>query len=250
MMYGNLSQGIVMNYSDDCIQSIIAPDDWWVKYDTNKICRGALIYTFIPHVDQLPYTFEPIGRSKAEQHDRAEVNVKPLKVGEVLKQAELPVAAMPLYGNEVWAAYRAKKRPCLTLGTNFPTVDSDLTKKKPKSSTANTTIVAPFYGADENNNRAGYTRDFIERVRHLEYPQFHWDSLPNKNKNSPKESILRLDHLQPVGSHYMSYKLSGYKLSDEAMNLIDELVNWQFLKGFPKDSLLIDYRKSIESNFL
>ena len=53
----------------------------------------------------------------------------------------------------------------------------------------------------------------VERTRHREYPQFFWDQLPI---SGVEESILRLDHLQPIGNHHNAYQLSEYKLNNDA----------------------------------
>ncbi len=64
----------------------------------------------------------------------------------------------------------------------------------------------------------------------------------------PKESILRLDHIQPVGLHYFAFEHSGYSLSDEAVELIlDDWLKWVFCGGLPPDSLILDYQKNIAS---
>ena len=60
----------------------------------------------------------------------------------------------------------------------------------------------------------------VERTRHCEYPQFFWDQLPVAGS---EESILRLDHLQPMGTHHDAHQLSEYKLSDDALEVVDEL---------------------------
>ncbi len=233
-------------YPDDCIQSIIAtPEEWWSKNDERKLGRGALIFAFVPHVDQLPYAFVPIGRNKANEHGEARVKVAPLKVDQALKQTELPVAAMPLHRGEVWAAYRAKVRPCLVLGSiDAPVVDKKLIKGMPKYLTARTILVAPHYGADKDGTRAGYNTEFVERIRHCEYPQFVWNPLPIKG--GPNESILRLDQLQPIGAHYASHRVTEFQLSEDALGVIDELLQWLVWGGVPEGGHIASYRELIE----
>ena len=72
-------------YPDDCIQAVVG-GDWWVKNDDRILCRGALIVAFLPHVDQVPYTFEPIGRKEADRHNSALVKVSPLRVDQPLRR--------------------------------------------------------------------------------------------------------------------------------------------------------------------
>lgn len=232
-------------YPDDCIQHIVG--DWWIKNEERSLCRGALILAFVPHVDQVPYTFSPVGRTDAGRHKDAIVRVEPLKVEQALKQTDLPVAAMPLNYGEVWAAYRAKKRPCIVMGTPGVEVERSLVKGMSKTATSPTMLVVPSYGVPRSENRAGYPPAFVERVRQLEYPRFFWDRLPDSGDTS--ESILRLDHLQPVGTHYASYKVLGWKLSPDALEVMDDLLKLQIWGGVQPNSLVKAFRESIEEMF-
>ena len=233
-------------YPDDCVQSIIHPNHWWVANEHKQLCRGALVFAFLPHIDQVPYTVKPVGRVQADQHDTAEIKIEPLRIRQPRKQTELPVAAMPLHAGELWAAYRAKKRPGLVVSANHNPIDRKLTKGMPNRFTAPTILACPYFGADQDGKRSGYSPQFVERVRHCEYPQFFWDKLPI---DGPQESILRLDQIQPVGTHHNSYQLSAFKLSDDALEVIDELIQWQIWGGVRADSLIALYRQEIESFF-
>ena len=233
-------------YPDDCIQSIIHPNAWWVNNTDRTVCRGALVFTFVPHADQTPYTFEPVARTDATQHNSAIVKVAPIRVNQPLKKTELPVAAMPSYPGEVWAAYRAKRRPCLIIGSAFPRVDPALTKGMARHSTAPTILAAPYYGATKDGSRGGYNPALVEQIRHCDYPQFLWDQLPI---TGPEESILRLDHLQPIGNHHNAYQLSEYKLSSDALEVVDELFRFLIWGEVPEDSLIAMYREEILSTF-
>lgn len=232
-----------MTYPDICLQSLIQPDSWWVSDNAVSLQRGGLIQAFVPHIDQNPYTFEPIGRREADDHTTARVKVAPLKVDQPLKQTELPVAAMPLNGNEVWVAYRAKRRPCLVLGTSGIDVPRGVTRGKPNHATAPTLLVAPFYGATAGAKRAGYNPEFIERVRRCEYPQFVWDHLPHP---SGEESVLRLDQAQPIGTHHASYKHLNFRLHESALMIIDELLQWLVSGTLPADGWIENYVKCLE----
>ena len=233
-------------YPEDCVQSIIQPDDWWTSNTDRVLCRGALVFAFIPHVDQVPYTFEPVARTEAARHDSATIQVAPLRVGQPLRRTDLPVAAMPLHSGEVWSAYRAKTRPCLIAGSAPPRVDPALTTGMARYSTAPTLLAAPYYGATRDGRRGGYNPAFVERIRHCDYPQFLWDQLPI---SGAEESILRLDHLQPIGNHHNAYRLSEYKLSDDALEVVDELFRLLIWGEIPEDSLIAMYREEILSTF-
>lgn len=242
-MYGTLRIEKVEMYPDDCLQSIYGDDNWWVTDEDADLNQGDLIRCFIPHVDQIPYTFEPIGRNDPRDHEEAIVKVAPLKVEKPLKQTDLPVAAMTLYKNEVWAAFRAKNRPCLVLGTNNKIAKSKFTQGMPKTNYASLILVAPFYGADHTSS---FTPAFIERVRHCDYPQFMWDILPMYDG---KESILRLDQTQPIGTHHNAFKKTGFKLSEEALGVVNELKTFVLEGGLPKDGDVIAYQELIKESF-
>lgn len=232
-------------YPLDSVQNIVS--FWWVEDDKAELKRGSLIYAFLPHVDQVPHTLIPVGRKDPIQHKEALIRIEPLHIKKGHPKPTLPVAALPLYERELWTVYRAKKRPCLVLGTEQRQVDTDLRKDMPKSLTSPTLLVAPYYGADKDGTRSGYHPELVERIRHAEYPQFFWDKLPLQG---PKESILRFDHIQPVGLHYDSYEHSGYRLSDDAVELIiDDWLTWVFYGGLPDDSFILDYQNELSSSF-
>ena len=71
--------------------------------------------------------------------------------------------------------------------------------------------------------------------------------IPKKDKCI--ESILRLDHIQPIGAHHDSHKLLDYKLSDSALEIIDELIGWMIWGGVREDSLIKMYRDEMEALF-
>ena len=231
-------------YPEDCVQSLIDP--WWIDNTDRVLCRGALVFAFVSHTDQVPYTFEPLARTEATRHDSATIQVAPLRVGQPLTRTKLPVAAMLLHSGEVWAAYRAKRRPCLIIGPASPRVDRALTRGMARHSTAPTVLAAPYYGVTRDGSRGGYNPAFVERIRHCDYPQFLWDQLPISES---EESILRLDHLQPIGNHHNAYQLSAYKLSDDALEAVDDLFSWLIWGQVPEDSLIEMYQELIRTTF-
>lgn len=230
-----------MTFPTDSIQNIV--DAWWKNCGKDELKRGALIRAFVPHVDQIPYTLIPVGRKEAGEHSKAIIEITPLQISAPRSKATLPVAALSIPEDELWTAYRAKKRPCLVIGTKQQHVDNSLRHDMPKKLTSPTLIVAPYYGADRDGKRAGYNPELVDRIRHAEYPQFMLDCLPI---SGTKQSVLRLDHMQPVGLHYLTYEHSGFCLSDEAVELIlDDWLQWLFYGGLPANSLILDYQKEI-----
>lgn len=234
-----------MTFPTDSIQYIV--NSWWESCDKDELKRGALIQAFVPHVDQIPNTLIPVGRNEAGEHSKAIIEISPLRISASRSKGTLPVAALSIPNDELWTAYRAKKRPCLVIGNLQPHVDDELRHDMPRKLTSPTLIVAPYYGADQDGRRAGYNPVLVDRIRHAEYPQFMLDYLPI---TGPNESILRLDHIQPVGRHYQAFEHSGYCLSDEAIEYImDDWLQWLFYGGLPKECLLIEYQKEMIATY-
>ncbi|MBW2740262.1 MAG: hypothetical protein JRE64_15775 [Deltaproteobacteria bacterium] len=187
-------------YPDDSIQGVLYPTPWWEKDSTRDYKRGRLVKFFAPHVVQTPFTLIPVGRDEPTEHNTAIVKIAPLDIRSVLRYPKLPVAALPQYKKEVRAVYRAKKRPGLIVCSG------------------------------------GTKMEFVKRIRRCEYPQYMWDLLPING--STEESVMRLDHLQPVGRSQDSMELLDYCLSDDALLLFDEWLEW-LLKGFLKQKLCL-----------
>ena len=246
MKCGSPIQERAKMYPEDSIQfAFFDEGEWWRKDEKHIPRRGSLIWAIVPYVDQLPYAFEPIGRREADRHNDAEFRIAPINAKQSFGQTDLPVAAFPIREGEIWAAYRSKRRPCLVLGCPGEQIAKDLIRGKPKHGTAPTLLVAPYYGADRSSRRAGYRPEFLERIRHLLYPQFFLDSLPI---GGVSESVLRLDHLQPIGAHYKSFDMTEYCLSQDALAVMDELLQWHIYRKGPEDEGFVAmFKHEIES---
>jgi len=248
-MSGIRERGSTLNYPDDSVQKLIAPSDanpWWVIDKTSKIVRGRLIWSFVPHVDQIPYQLVITGRSTdATIHNKATAEISTFNFNHYRKPVSLPVAAFPLYEGEAFIAVRAKKRPMIVLSTPGEPPNPALMRNKPGHLTAQMIIAAPFYGKDEGTgSRSGYTDAFVQRVKACEFPQFFWDKLPCKT--GTEESILRFDHMQPVGFHHQNYKIEEYCLSENALELMDEWIGW-YMHGRYMAGGLLDVARSVLS---
>ena len=230
-------------FPDDAVQNLADP--WWVPCDQGDTSPGALLNAFIPHVDQIPHTMTPVGRENPEEHKTALVRIEPLAIKGSRPKPQLPVAALTLDKGELWTIYKAKKRPCLVVGQSTVQVDEAARRDMPKKATSPTLLVAPYYGADKDGSRAGYNEALLQRIRHAEYSQFMLDSLPI---GGPKQSVLRFDHIQPVGLHYKSFEHTGYRLSDTAMQ--DIVIDWLlwYLRGeVPEGSFVEYFQKAVEN---
>jgi hypothetical protein len=244
LIFGNRKRGSTLKFPEESIQSLINPDGWWEK-DTSKVVRrGRLIQAYVPHVEQIPNKLSVVGRKEAEVHTSAQFEIVPFRYGEAKKHISLPVAALPAYPGEEYLVYRSKRRPLLVIADNSLEVENKLVQGKPKWQTAPTLLVAPYYGRDEGTGtRSGFNDSFVERVRQCEYPQFFWDMLPLPGAN---ESIMRLDHIQPVGSHHNTFHVTDYRLNQDAMLLLDEWLDWYIFECLEEQSMLADVIKTLQ----
>lgn len=220
---------MIPTYPDNCPQYYFA--DWWIECDKNEFNSGQLLWAYVHHVDQVPMALLAKGRSEATLHNLADCEIVPINNDKIFQRSRLPVASLPCYNNELRTVYRAKLRPVLLLVAPKQEVPPNLVKDKPKNLTRPTALVAPFYGRDEGTaRRSGYSQAFLNRVKCCEYPRFVWEQLPIGNSS---ESILRLDHLMPMSTHYIAYKPTGWKLSVEAYDLIIAWFEWYYTGYLP-----------------
>jgi hypothetical protein len=211
-----------VKYPEDCIQSLVG--DWWVTGEPFPLTRGQLLYAFLPHVDQQPHVLEPIGRTEATDHTKANYRIKPLAVRDARRAPELSVAALPKFEGEVYGVYRTKRRPAVILSVGGDEIPRELRTGGAKWQTAPTLTVAPLYGVAHSGKRGGWNPDLVKRIRRAEYSQCAWDLLPIGRE--AEGSILRFDHAQPIGRHHDSYELTPHRLSEEAMRIVDEWYRW------------------------
>lgn len=229
------------DYPENCIQFL--EPDWWVKDESNTLCRGALVETYVQFYSSIPLELVS-ERSEATQHDRAEVKARPLHVGGRRATASaVPVAGLPgLAGAHCYLVNRAKKRPCLVLGAiEQEAVNPRLTRNMSKWKSHLFFLVAPFFGV-EQVGRDGYNPEFVDRIMQADYRAFFWDKLPGSGDFG---SILRLDQIQPVGFEHQSFRHFGCKLSDNAQCIMDEWLDWLL---YNRDGEVIsDFRDLIKS---
>lgn len=221
-------------YPKDCIQ--ILAKEWWIKAADSLIVPGRLLWAIVPHVDAIPYTLIPEGRVDDTDHNTARFKLGPLRISARPSLPRIPVAALPQFENETYTVHRSKKRPVLVCGSETDLVPRKLVAGSPKSQTNRTILVAPYYGGTANAKRSGWRPEFVKRIRQGEYRQYFWDMLPITG--TTPESILRLDHLQPIGMHHDCYELTDYRLSDEAMIVLRERLLWMLEGKVPEGGLL------------
>ena len=231
---------------EDSIQHYVPK--WWTTDDDHNLRRGRLLRAFVPHVDQEPLHLIAEGRADPTSHKQFTAKIERLDFGASRKAPALPVAALPHFQGEVHAVYRAKDRPVLVVSGGGPLVEKALRLGSARWQTAPTLIVAPYYGVDSSGTRGGWRPEFVERIRRGEYPQYIWDSLPLKSSTTT-ESILRLDHIQPIGRIATTHEWTPHCLSDDAMKVLDEWIDWLMKGSLSKEGLLDTARQFLVQEF-
>jgi hypothetical protein len=229
-------------YPEDAVQNML--EEWWIEDRSFEYHRGRLIRAFLPHVDQIPRQLIATGRSEPTDHTHANFTIEPLRIKQPRRKPVIPVAALPVFEHEIYAVYRSKKRPALIVCVGGEQVEKELIRGKPRWQTAPTVLVAPYYGVAEGGTRAGFRPEFVTRVRRCVYPQFMWDLLPIGGETT--ESILRLDHIQPVGRHHDTIEFTNYRLSEEGLVILDEWLKWLISGEFTEEDLLFFFKQEIE----
>lgn len=231
---------VTKNYPNDSVQFYVEP--WWIKATDNVPARGRLIWAYLPHVTQQANLLVSEGREEDTQHDTARFSFVPLQMGNVPPAARLPVAGLPTYPNEVRFVLRAKRRPAIILGTGGAEVPKELRVGAARHQTSPLLAVVPAYGVDKDSPRGGWNPTFVQRIRRAEYPQYLWDSLPLPGA---KESILRLDHLQPLGAHGDNFELTPFQLSADALAVVDEWYSWLLTGRMAAEGILCTIREDL-----
>jgi len=232
---------MIPKYPDDSVQAYVSP--WWEKADDRELTRGRLIWAFLPLVDHQQYVLVATGRQDPTEHGGAHYRVEALDVRNPPRGAEdLPVAALPNHPRSVRALYLAKRRPALVIATPGPGVERRFRRGFPSYQTAKTMLVAPYYGADQDGTRAGWPPALVQRIRWGEYPNYICERLPLRGS---EESILRLDQVQPLGTDPTVFDLTDYRLTQDALKIVDDWLTWHIHGGIPEESFLLDAREAL-----
>jgi hypothetical protein len=124
----------------------------------------------------------------------------------------------------------------LVLSGSGELVDPALRVGAPRHQTNPTILAAPYYSCDTKWNK-----EFVERIRRCFYSQYMFDILPIP---SGRESILRLNHVQPIGAHSEAYELTGHCLSAAALAMVEQQFRW-FRQGVLEKAELFEIRNTL-----
>ena len=244
MIFGTQNQGLIlMRYKEDSIQYCSGYyDNWWKEDEENikpTLKRGRLIWAFLPHTFQVPYKLDIVDRTNdPTNHNKAFYEMSSLNVSYNPAKANLPSAAINLHQGEILIANKAKKRPAIVISTGGDKIDKKLTLGVAKYQISSTILVVPSYGIKRKIGGEKFSTEFKKRIRQGLYPQYILENLPISSND--RESYIRLDHIQPIGKHHQSIELTPYYLTEEALNILDEWIDWLFYGTLdPKSELYL-----------
>ncbi len=192
-----------------------------------------------------PYRLIPEGRGEnAKQHSQANYRLEEFRVGDPIKNVGvLPVAGLPLRPGESHVVRRGKTRPAVVLAIEGTKVEATLKVGAASWQHKPAILMAPYYGVDTDGSRGGWKPEFVNRIQRAEYSQYVWDALPIGGTEDG--SILRLDHLFPIGADNANWQLTEYRLRDDALLFLDEWLEWHLTGGLDPEGLLAYMRTEL-----
>lgn len=223
------------NWPEDSVQSFVGT--WWEKDPHGQATRGVLAHAWVPHFEQVPKLIIPDGRSDATDHSRFKVKVRPFDEAAIKttqRQTGLPIAAVPLRPNEILLGVTARERPVLIISDAPPTG---------RSSWAGKMLMAPYIELVGDSGASRPPPEFVTRVRRAQYPNLVWDIPPSEV--GAVESILRLDCIQPVARGAASLRMSGWRLTSLALEVMEDWFVWLRRGGLPEDCDLLEIRTAL-----
>ena len=237
-------------YPLDSIQRFFTNDEnrWWVRKPKGSIDtpeRWDLLVSLAPYLGDVPHRAH-MTRVEAGDHSRLHAEVTPFHIDrhKPKPETDLPAAAFPdgafIYGGKV--------RPVLVV--SYVHVNPSRTVRgSARSVTKPSYLVAPFYGVDQDDKRAGFPAEFVSRIRQAQYAQLFWDHLPSglpHIRHTECSSVLRLDQVFPIyrkrEDDAAAWAATGWTLSPEARKVMEEWMRWGFQGGVKADGAIDTFR--------
>jgi hypothetical protein len=227
---------VTPTYPDLSIQLVVG-EPWWQECRGGALARGRLVWVTVPYPDMKPYRLIPLGRGDdPKQHQEARYRLEEFRLADPpAKVSGLPVAGLPLRDDETFLVHRGKRRPALVIALSGVEVDAKFKRNSAAWQHSPAVLVAPYYGALATATRGGWNAEFVSRIQRGEYCQYAWDILPIGA--GTEGSVLRFDHLFPIGADPANWDDTGYEMTTAAMAIVDEWILWH-LTGTLTDGAL------------
>lgn len=134
----------------------------------------------------------------------------------------LPLSSPRLLSNEEFIVVRAKPRPVVMLIPESPISGIDTTGYRGKIWRPRCLVGQVFGLADTITGQAGFSPDFVSRMRKLEFPMLMF--LLKQTALFPVDSMLRLDECQSVFTSQLTH--SGFTLAGDVRKLLRSQLNY------------------------
>jgi len=231
------------SYPEDSIQDVLGfkhlgDNGWWTVQSPVVLERGALVYVFVPHANVAPLELVPSRGVDSRSHATAETKITPFLLSARHAQPDPPVSALPQFPNDRFQIVRGKRRPAIVIsnGNAYPEL-----RGVKKWITTPLMFVAPCFGADD------WPAVLVDSIRRVQHPQYLWDYLPLDGRDS---SIVRLDQMFPIHrTNTKAYKFTGFRLSPEAMELIDDWLGWNQTGTLDRDGCVIEVHNELKETY-
>jgi len=168
-----------------------------------------------------PYENLQVWQEIPDSADRTESFASQFKVKSISRKSfgktrSYPLATPPIQSNEEFLVIRAKIRPVILLLPDYPS-ETEISKTLRKKISRKRCLVGQVFSlADTNTNKEKFPREFVNRVRELEYPQFVF--LPLERGLFKVPSLLRLDECQSVFTPHL--EPTKFRLSEKIRALL------------------------------
>lgn len=225
-------------WPEDSVQGFVG--EWWVQDPLGQATRGALAYAWVPHVEQVPKLIIPEGRLDTRDHSSFKVSIRPFDDAARRRtqlQTGLPVAAVPLHADEILLGVTARERPVLIIS------DEPGLQTERFSNWTGKMLMAPYTELIGDSGTSSAPPEFVIRVRRAYYPSLVWDMPPSEM--GAVESILRLDCIQPVARGAVTLRMSGWRLTDSALEVMEDWFVWLRRGGLPQGSDLREIQTAL-----
>ncbi|MEZ4381183.1 MAG: hypothetical protein R3A79_07530 [Nannocystaceae bacterium] len=233
-------------YPEDSLQDLLGftltgAQGWWERQrEGAKLERGALIHTYVAHAHVAPLEVAAAPGRDAWDPEDATLHLRPFDLGAGAGAgAEAPVAALPPFPGERLQLRRGRVAPAVAL--------SHLHAYPPQPSEARAWVTAPLVQVVPCFEASRWPAPLVASVRQAQHPQYVWDRLPTQ---ADAPVIFRLDQAGPLHrADTASYRLTGYRLSAAALELLDAWMAWFWTGTIAEDSDLLAAHTTLRELF-
>lgn len=233
-----------IRYPEDSLQDLLGftltgAQGWWeAQREGAKLERGALIFTYVAHAHVAPLELAAAPGADIWDPEVAELRLTPFELS-AAPSPDGPVAALPSFAGERLQVRRGRVAPAVVL--------SHLHGYPPQPSEARKWMTAPLVQVVPGFAVERWPPALVDSARRAQHPQYVWDRLPI----APRDPVVfRLDHATPLHrADTASYRLTGFRLSAEALAVVDAWLAWFWTGTVAEDGDLMAAHTTLRELF-